>query len=70
MLKNKENMALQNLLILYTFVLRAKICTTFRAKVVQISASNTKVYKIGKFCKAIFSAFSTFRDQILHFYYF
>ena len=47
MLKNAENMALQNWLILYTFVLQAEICTTFSAKVVQISARNTKVYKIG-----------------------
>ena len=29
MLKNAENIALQNLPILYTFVLRAEICTTF-----------------------------------------
>ena len=29
MLKKAENMALQNLPILYTFVLRAEICTTF-----------------------------------------
>ena len=55
MLKNAENIALQNLPILYTFVLQAEICTTFGVKVVQISARNTKVYKIGKFCGAIFS---------------
>ena len=46
MLKNAENMAMQNLPILYTFVLEAEICTTFALKVVQISARNTKVYKI------------------------
>ena len=57
MLKNAENIALQNLPILYTFVLQAEICTTIGVKVVQISARNTKVYKISKFCKAIFSAF-------------
>ena len=57
MLKNEENIALQNLPILYTFVLQAEIRTTFGVKVVQISVRNTKVDKIGKFCKAIFSAF-------------
>ena len=70
MLKNAENIALQNLLILYTFVLQAEIRTTFTPKVAQTSVRNTKVYKIGKFCKAIFPHFSTFRDQFLHFYYF
>ena len=50
MLKNAENIALQNLPILYTFVLQVEICTTCDLKVVQISACNTKVYKIGKFC--------------------
>ena len=43
MLKNGENIALQNLQILYTFVLRAEICTIFGLKVVQISARNTNV---------------------------
>ena len=33
MLKNVENIALQNLPILYTFVLQAEICTTFGVKV-------------------------------------
>ena len=33
MLKNAENAALQNLPILYTFVLRAEIRTTFGVKV-------------------------------------
>ena len=50
MLKNAENIALQNLPILYTFVLQAEIRTTIGVKVVRISARNTKVYKIGKFC--------------------
>ena len=50
MLKNGENIALQNLPILYTFVLRAEIRTTIGVKVVRISACNTKVYKIGEFC--------------------
>ena len=58
MLKNAENIALQNLPILYTFVLQAEIRTTIGVKVVQISARNTiKVYKINKFCKAIISVF-------------
>ena len=57
MLKNAENIALQNLPIMYTFVLQVEICTTFGLKVVQISALNRNVYKIDKFCKAIFSEF-------------
>ena len=57
MLKNAENIAWQNLPIFYTFVLQAEIRTTFGVKVVRISACNTKVYKNGKFCQAIFSAF-------------
>jgi hypothetical protein len=57
MLWNAENIALQSSQILYTFVLRAEIATTFGPKMVAISAPNRKVYKICKFCKAIFSAF-------------
>ena len=57
MLKNAENIALQNWPILYTFVLQAEIRTTIGVKVVQISARNTKVYKINKFCKAVISVF-------------
>jgi hypothetical protein len=49
--------ALQNSQILYTFVLRAEIATTFGPKMIAISARNTKVYKICKLCKAITSAF-------------
>ena len=49
MLQNEENTALPSLQILYTFVLRAEIPTTFGPKcgrnVVGISARNTKVYK-------------------------
>ena len=33
MLKNAENIALQNLPFLYTFVLQAEICTTLTPKV-------------------------------------
>ena len=50
MLNNTENIAWQNLPNLPTFVLQAEIRTTIGVKVVQISARNTKVYKIGKFC--------------------
>jgi hypothetical protein len=52
-------MALESLQILYTVVLRAEIVTTFGPKMVliAISARNTKVYKICKLCKTIFSAF-------------
>ena len=35
------------------FVLYAEICTTFGAKVVEISVRNTKVYKIREICRAI-----------------
>ena len=48
---------MQSSLILYTFVLRAEIPTTFGPKMVAISACNTKVYKICKLCKAIVSVF-------------
>ena len=50
MLKKAENMNLQKLPFLYTFVLRAEICTTFGVRVVQIFACNTNVYTNGKFC--------------------
>jgi hypothetical protein len=52
-----ENIALQSLQILCTFVLWAEIATIFSPIVVGISTRNTKVYKICKLCKAIFSAF-------------
>ena len=57
MLYNAENVALRSSQILYTFVLRAEIATTFGPKMVAISARNTKVYKICKLCNAIFSSF-------------
>ena len=44
MLKNAENIALQNFPFMYTFLLQAEICTTLTPKVVQISVCNTKVY--------------------------
>jgi hypothetical protein len=56
---------LQSLQILYTFVLRAEIPTTLA-----ISARNTKVYKICKLCKPIFSAFYNISQQTLQFYSF
>jgi hypothetical protein len=52
-----ENIALQSLQILYTFVLRAEIAIIFGPNVVGISVRNTKVYKICELCKAMFSAF-------------
>jgi hypothetical protein len=45
MLSTAENIALPSLQILYTFVLRAEIATTFGPKIVAIFARNTKVYK-------------------------
>jgi hypothetical protein len=56
MLSNAENIALQSLQILYTFVLRAKIATIFGPNVVAISTCNTKVYKI---CDRILQHFVT-----------
>ena len=53
----KYNIALGNVPIPYTPASLAELCTTFRPKVVQISARNTKLYEIRKFCWAIFSAF-------------
>ena len=47
--------ALQSSQILYTFVLRAEIATTFGPKMVAISARN--IYKICKLCKPVFSTF-------------
>ena len=44
--KNAENIVVQISRILYTFVLRAEICTNFEPKVVQTYARNRKVYKI------------------------
>ena len=41
-------MAVRSLQILYAFVLRAEILTTFASKVVIFSARNTKTYKICK----------------------
>jgi hypothetical protein len=58
MLQSLENIALQSLQILYTFVLRAEIVTTFRSKMVTISARNTNIYKMCKLREAIFSVFS------------
>jgi hypothetical protein len=70
-LLNTENIALQSLQILYNFVLRAEIPTTFGPKMVAISARNTKVYKICELCKAIFSAFYNIsQPQTLQFYQF
>jgi hypothetical protein len=55
----RKYIALQSSQILYTFVLRAEIATTFGPKMVALSAAarNTKVYKICKLYKATFSAF-------------
>ena len=45
MLKNAENIALQNLPFLYTFVLLAEICTTLTPEVVRISVFNKNLAK-------------------------
>jgi hypothetical protein len=61
MLYNVENIALQSLQILYTFVCCVRKLLPFRPKcgrnVVGISARNTKIYKTCELRKAIFSAF-------------
>ena len=59
MLYNVENIALQISQILYIFVLRAEICTTFEPKVVQISARNTLYTKFAKFAGLNFRHFKT-----------
>ena len=41
MLYNEENIALRNLQILYSFVLRTGICITFGPKVVHFPVRNT-----------------------------
>ena len=62
----KTYIALQISLILCTFVLRAEVCTT----VVQISARNTKAYKIARNLQGYiyFPHFTTFHDQALQFH--
>ena len=70
MMKNAENIALQNLPFLYTFVLQAEICTTLTPKVVRIPLVIQKYTKLANFARLYFPHFSTFRDQILHIYYF
>ena len=58
---------MRSLQILYVFVLRAKVLTTFGLKAVIFSARDTKIYKMCKLRTAIFSPFyiTTFRDQTL-----
>ena len=72
MLQNAENIVLQSSQILYTFVLRVEIATTFGPKMVAISARNTKVYKICKLCKAkyIFSILQHFATKLCNFTHF
>ena len=50
--------------ILYTFVVHAEIATIFGPNVVALSACNTKVNKICKLCKTIFSAFYNISQPI------
>jgi hypothetical protein len=64
-----ENIALQSLQILYTFVLRVEIAIIFGPDVVGISPRNTKVYKICELCKPLyFPHFTTFPNQTLQLY--
>jgi hypothetical protein len=59
---------MRSLHIFSMFVLRAEIVTIFEPKMVTISARNPNILKICKLRKAIFSVFTTFRNQILQFY--
>ena len=59
MLQNAENIALQISQILYTFVLRAEVCTTFEPKVVQISARNTKIQNLQGYIFRVLQHFTT-----------
>lgn len=52
-----ENITLQSWQILYAFILRTEIGTTFRPEMVTISVRNTIAYKICKLSKPIFSSF-------------
>jgi hypothetical protein len=55
--KMRKNIALQSLQILYNFVLRVEIASTFGPKIVAIPARNIEVYKMCKLYKAICYAF-------------
>ena len=60
MLKNAENIALQNLPILYTFVLQAEVCTTFDVRVVRIfrPTGSELSYRTLSMCSAVCAAIS------------
>ena len=68
MLQIEENLALQ---ILYTFVLRTEILTTFRPKMVTITMHKTKVLQLCKFCKLLYTLvlctkiLTTFRPKVV-----
>ena len=68
MLSNAEDIALQISRILYTFVLRTEICTTFEPKVCKFLHIIQKYTKFAKFAGLYFPHFTTFRDQTLQFY--
>ena len=67
MLKSAENIALQNLLVLYTFVLQAEICTTLSVRVVQISACNKCIQKWQILQGYIFRIFQHFATKFCNF---
>jgi hypothetical protein len=73
MLYNAENIALQNSQILYTFVLRAEITTTFRPKLAAISVRRqykSTYTKFTNFARLYFPHIRTFRNQTFQFYSF
>ncbi len=64
MLGNVDNVVVQ---ILYIFVLRAEVCSTFEPIVVAISARNAKIYKTCEICRAIFSPFYNISTKLCNF---
>ena len=68
MLRNAENVAMQNLSILCTFVLRAESCTVLGVNVVQISTRYRNV--LANFAWLYFLHFATFPDTKLSIFYY
>ncbi len=62
----EENIAVRSLQILYVFVLRAEVLTTFGSKVVIFSARIIQKHPtFTNFALLYFPHFTTFRDQTL-----
>ncbi len=64
--KSEDNIAVRSLQILYTFVLRAEVLTTFGSKVVIFSGRVIQKHtKLANFALLYFPHFTIFRDQTL-----